>query len=77
MIIITPLKAIRLKCRDCQNNSLKSVRCCKSNDCPLFFFRMGKNPNRSGIGHKDGVFKRKLPTQLVISQTKREQGENG
>jgi hypothetical protein len=47
---ITPIKAIRTKCIDCQGGSPLSVRRCEATDCPLFKFRLGKNPNRQGIG---------------------------
>jgi len=40
----TPLKAIRLKCLDCCNNSHKEVDLCIIPECPLFQFRYGKNP---------------------------------
>ena len=46
----TPLRAIRSKCRDCTNGSLKDIRLCTFSDCPLYPFRMGRNPNRKGIG---------------------------
>lgn len=46
----TPLKAIRKKCLDCCANSPKEVRLCRSDGCPLYSFRFGKNPKRAGIG---------------------------
>lgn len=64
---MTPIKAIRLKCRDCQSGSLKGIRLCQSEECSLFLYRMGKNPNRSGIGRRDGVFQKKKPAQYEIS----------
>ena len=42
---ITPLRAIRLKCLDCMCNQAQEVALCPSADCPLYQFRMGKNPN--------------------------------
>ncbi len=48
---LTPLKAIRAKCLDCAGGSCKEVRLCPNADCPLHFFRAGKNPNRAGIGN--------------------------
>ncbi len=48
---MTPLKAIRAKCLDCAGGSCKEVRLCPNEDCPLHFFRAGKNPNRAGIGN--------------------------
>ncbi len=43
--IPTPLKSIRAKCIDCSGGSLKEVRLCPVTDCPIFPYRMGKNPN--------------------------------
>ena len=43
---VTPLKAIRLKCLDCSNNSSGEVKFCPIEDCPLYAFRFGKNPYR-------------------------------
>lgn len=50
----SPLKAIRAKCIDCSAGVAKEVRECVVTDCSLYPFRMGKNPNRAGIG---GEFK--------------------
>ena len=44
-----PLKAIRAKCFDCAGCP-KEVRRCAATDCALYPFRMGRNPNRKGIG---------------------------
>ena len=49
---LTPLKAITLKCLDCSCGSADEVRKCPVKDCPLYYFRSGKNPNRKGIGNK-------------------------
>ena len=53
---LTPIKAIRAKCLECSNYQPKEVRECLITDCPLFPYRMGKNPNRVGIGNLKGVF---------------------
>jgi len=44
------LKAIRAKCLDCSNQQNDEVRECVIKDCPLYHYRMGKNPftNRKG-----------------------------
>ena len=49
---MTPMKAIRAKCLDCMYDSAKEVRLCPSKNCPLFQYRLGKNPARAGIGKK-------------------------
>ena len=56
MEITSPLKAIRAKCIDCCCNQLAEVKLCPSSDCPLYPFRMGKNPFRA---------KREIPEELL------------
>lgn len=49
---LTPIKAIRAKCLDCSGFQPSEVRRCEIEDCPLFPYRFGKNPNRKGIGNQ-------------------------
>ena len=42
---LTPIKAIRAKCLECCENISIEVKRCESTNCPLFEYRMGKNPN--------------------------------
>lgn len=51
----TPLKSIRLKCLDCCCGSEAEVRDCAAKNCPLYFYRMGHNPNRTGTGNKKAI----------------------
>ena len=44
--ISTPIKAIRAKCMDCCYDQRDEVKLCPAKDCPLWPFRLGKNPNR-------------------------------
>ena len=48
---LTPIKATRLRCIDCSQGSLKEVRLCDSRHCPLWPYRLGKNPCRTGLGN--------------------------
>lgn len=41
----TPLKAIRKYCLECCLEKPSEVRLCASKNCPLWHFRMGKNPS--------------------------------
>lgn len=72
---------IRRRCIDCSGGSLEGVRNCTFASCALHPFRMGKNPNRAGIGFGRGENERQaaknahsrpefLPPQadLVLSQ---------
>ena len=38
------LRSIRAMCIECMGGSPKFVDECTENDCPLYDFRMGKNP---------------------------------
>lgn len=51
---MTPLKAIREKCLDCMCGQAQEVKLCPCDDCPLYPFRLGKNPSRSGVGNHKG-----------------------
>ncbi len=55
-------KVIRLKCMDCTGQQIVEVRECKIERCPIWPFRMGKNPfsNRKG---NPGFLKQKDSTQ--------------
>ena len=44
--IKSPLKAIRAKCMDCSGDYISELKGCPITDCPLYPFRMGKNPFR-------------------------------
>ena len=50
---LTPINSIRAKCIECSGGSLKEVQFCVIPECTLYLFRMGKNPNRKGIGNKN------------------------
>lgn len=45
---LTPIKAIRAKCLDCSASVSGEVKNCHIKDCPLWPYRLGKNPNRTG-----------------------------
>lgn len=40
----TPIKAIRKKCIECSCGQTSEVKVCPMENCPLYPFRMGKNP---------------------------------
>ena len=42
--ITNPIKAIRAKCIDCMCGQINEIPLCPGTDCPLWPFRMGKNP---------------------------------
>lgn len=44
--IKTPIKSIRAKCLDCSNNQYKEVKQCPVKNCPLYYYRMGKRPDK-------------------------------
>lgn len=42
---MTPIQAIRAKCLDCCCCQVNEVKLCTAIRCPLWPFRLGKNPN--------------------------------
>ena len=42
---MTAMKAIRAKCLDCTCGQKEEIKLCPIVDCPLYEFRLGKNPN--------------------------------
>jgi len=50
---VAPLRALRLKCLDCCNESAQEVRLCTAVDCPSWPFRMGKNPWRRKLDQEE------------------------
>lgn len=54
LTILSPMKAIRAKCLECCDGSSIEVNACVVYDCPLFQYRFGRNPKRTGIGNKGG-----------------------
>ncbi len=42
----SPIKAIRAKCLDCCCGQKEEVKLCPATACPLYPFRLGKNPFR-------------------------------
>lgn len=45
-LITNPVKAIRAYCLECSCGATSEVKECPVNKCPLYPFRMGKNPYR-------------------------------
>ena len=62
----TPVRAIRWKCLDCQGGRPSQVRLCEMAECPLFAYRMGKNPRRAGIGGKKGRKNMEIAAQVGV-----------
>lgn len=50
---IRPLTVIKDHCKQCGGWE-ENPRDCQVTDCALFPFRLGKNPNRAGLGMKGG-----------------------
>jgi hypothetical protein len=68
IVNITPLQAIRAKCKECASGHPSLVRKCEMLDCSLYPYRFGKNPNRSGIGFARRSLCAKSLTQREFSQ---------
>ena len=50
----SPLRSIREKCIDCCAGNKAEVARCEIQSCALWPFRMGRNPNRAGVGGRGG-----------------------
>ena len=46
---MSPLKAIREKCRDCSCYQLNEIRLCEAVNCALWPFRAGRHPWRAEL----------------------------
>lgn len=68
MAKLTPLKAIRQKCLECSCGSFNEVKLCPITDCALYDFRLGKNPNRAGIGGNPVLQKHPNSTNDLITE---------
>jgi len=64
---LTPIQAIRKNCLECSNHSVYEVTNCEIKECPLYQFRLGKNPNRKGIGNSNPVFSFGKPNNNLSS----------
>lgn len=73
---ISPMKAIRLKCLDCCCNSPYEVKLCPSVDCPIYPFRLGKNPYRTPRVLSDEQ-KAKLIKTLATNREKKRGNADG
>jgi len=59
------VKLIRRFCLECMGDSKQMVAQCQSVDCPLYQYRFGKNPKRSGIGSKN-AFKQSVSRDFSL-----------
>jgi hypothetical protein len=47
----TALSMIKRRCIDCSGGSAADAKACQARECPLWPFRLGRNPNRAGQGY--------------------------
>ena len=66
---LTPLKSIRMKCRECTLGP-KEIRYCTITGCPLYLYRFGTNPKRKGQGPRIPPFLKKHQAHDEISELK-------
>ena len=69
-----PVKAIRAKCMDCCCNQVGEVEKCPAEDCPLYPFRMGKNPFRTKREMSDEQ-KEHMREVLAAAREKQKKGD--
>ncbi len=46
MKVLTPIKAIKAKCKDCSGGSVQEARLCQAFECPIWPYRNGKRPEK-------------------------------
>jgi len=46
---LTPIQAIRHKCRECAGNQYSFIRKCERSDCSLFPYRLGRRPTNDDL----------------------------
>ena len=52
VVLLTPIKAIRLNCLECICWVPSEVKNCTAKLCAMYPYRFGTNPERAGIGGK-------------------------
>ncbi len=50
-VYLTPIRGVRFHCIECAGTA-QEVKRCTCQLCPLYPYRLGSNPERSGIGGK-------------------------
>ena len=68
-----PVKAIRAKCLDCCCDQAEEVKMCPSENCPLYPFRLGKNPYRMKREMSDEQ-REKMKAVLAAAREKQKEG---
>jgi hypothetical protein len=58
----TGLQAIRRYCLDCSGASPAEVKACRRRNCPLWPYRLGRNPNRGVSPERKAALLAQLPT---------------
>ncbi len=74
---LTPVRAIRQYCLDCSGFQPKEARLCPATDCPLFTYRLGKNPARKRCGSGDELMLEKTRVEAANSTNTEVLNESG
>lgn len=69
---MTPMKAIRQKCLECSCGSSTEVKECKVTKCPLYEFRLGKNPNRKNLTDEERQILRERALKNLVNKKSKE-----
>ena len=72
MEIKSPIKAIRAKCIDCSGGNKAEVRKCVIPECPLFPFRMGKNPFRKPLTEEQREARRRSAIKNLVPTARKQ-----
>ena len=70
--ITNPMKAIRAKCIDCMCGQINEIPLCPGTDCPLWPFRMGKNPYRKPRQYSEEQLTRLRESAMEMAAKRKE-----
>lgn len=72
-----PTKAIQAFCNECMGGNKYWVKDCRTEACPLWPFRMGKNPYRMGRQMTDEQKQAAVQRLCAARQRKFEEAQDG
>ena len=78
--ILTPIKAIRMKCLECCNWSRPEVARCQIRDCSLWAYRMGRRPSEEDAAAvaaaTDSFAAQKIQAGIGVKDGRAQNGQN-
>ncbi len=66
---LTPCQSIKLYCKTRCFTTTQEVKTCDDPECPLFPYRLGKNPNRAKSGGSTRWSEKRQPGKIITANT--------